>query len=74
MNWFWNWVCKWRGHNYKEVSYEDQNLQGSICQRCGHVAISRAQLLKTLLPGLNALFGMTYEAGQRKRAKHRSRT
>ena len=26
------------------------------------MAISRAQLLKELLPGLNALFGMEYEA------------
>lgn len=60
-DWMARLLCRWFGHRYREVSFEDENLHGSICSRCGHTAISRAQLLKTLLPGLNELFGMEYQ-------------
>ena len=54
MLWFKKLVCYFRGHQF-EV-FEDH----SRCTRCSKFALSRAQLLKQLLPGLNELFGMEY--------------
>ena len=54
MLWLKKLVCRWRGHQFE--TFEDYTK----CARCGKVNISRAQLLKQLIPGLNALFGMEY--------------
>lgn len=52
--------CKHFGHKYV----------GTVCSRCGHVLISRAELLRALLPGLNALFGMEYKKYMEKHNDH----
>jgi hypothetical protein len=52
--------CKYFGHKYV----------GMVCSRCGHVHISRADLLKELLPGLNALFGIEYKKYTEKQDEH----
>ena len=54
MLWFKKLICFWRGH-----SFEPFDLC-SKCTRCGKIQISRAQLLKQLLPALNLLFDLEY--------------
>ena len=54
MLWFKKLICRWRGHNLEPFD------ACSKCTRCGKIQMSRAQLLKELLPALNLLFGMEY--------------
>ena len=55
MLWFKKLICRFRGHKFESFDTYDK------CSRCGKIPISRAQLLKELLPALNVLFGMEYE-------------
>jgi len=54
MPWFKKLICRWRGHKFEPFDL------CSKCTRCGKVQISRAQLLKQLLPALNLLFNIEY--------------
>lgn len=51
--------CEWFGHKYV----------AQVCGRCGRRAISRAEVLALLLPGLNELFGMKYKKYEDKEDK-----
>jgi hypothetical protein len=50
------WCAKF-GHDY------ESNPAGAVaCKRCGHVLVeSRNELLKQLLPGIEATFGIKYK-------------
>jgi hypothetical protein len=61
--WFKKLICRFRGHNFESFDTYDK------CNRCGKVHISRAQLLKELLPALNVLFGMEYEKYEKTKLK-----
>jgi len=55
MLWFKKLICRWRGHNLELFD------ACSKCIRCGKVQMSRAQLLKDLLPALNLLLEREYD-------------
>ena len=57
-------ICRVRGqHTYvlKTFPPEAGLPDGQICRYCGKVQVSRAQLLRVLLPALNELFGLEYK-------------
>ena len=47
----WKYWCRFFGHRYSSNG----------CPRCGHTTLSRAELLKQLMPELHKLFKQEYE-------------
>jgi hypothetical protein len=66
MLWFKKLICRWRGHKLEPFD------ACSKCTRCGKVQMSRAQLLKELLPALNLLFDIEYSKQREPKLKEQN--
>ena len=59
-------ICRQeKEHKIIDLYASDGDHLYNYCVRCGNMQISRAAILKELLPGLNKLFGMEYKEYQK---------